>query len=175
MKLLSTAVARELGFTFKVLTLDEMSLAGFNFDHAIENKRLSQQCSIDTLYRCYKSNLIEFSFIPFEIYECEGGCDKLIEDLARVSMYTEDVAGKAEMRDLFDNWLLTQIVLTEVGENVYNEFFGNDDKRFYSNTDGGKELLYTDAEMIPFSEEICRIFEENGVPWSDEPLIPLKF
>ncbi|WP_342316317.1 hypothetical protein [Lysobacter sp. FW306-1B-D06B] len=60
-------------------------------------------------------------------------------------------------------WLEPQLFCTTVGEALVRKYF--------SETENPEE----ECEIASFSEEICSIFAANGVPWTNEKLIPLRF
>lgn len=168
MKFLPADVARELAFNFVHLIYDERSLDFFTFVKVAKreggtiNFRLSQQLSIELLWRCLKSELLEF--YPIDTPERWGwpNLQYLMHQLA-MEESPETMA-----------WVGPQVICTEKGEALYDECFP-EDKQFYLPQDNRPHAVYTDEELQPFNRRICEVFAECGVPWSEEPTFPLQF
>ena len=125
-----------------------------------------QQLAVDMIYRCLKCGLID---IDPEGWRQAYGVDDIegfAERLAQVDQFggrrLDEAAHNKRMDDMM-SWLGPELYCTEAGEALVSRYFP-------------RALdLEDERNVAGFNEEICELFEANGVPWTNEALIPLRF
>ncbi len=108
---------------------------------------LDWQLSVDFIYRCLISGLIEI--INYERYADNAA---LVDDLRRCNPFDMQKGGLA--------WNGVFTYGTEQLEAIVKRFFKNDDE-------------YASTVNREFIAAIGKAFEDAGVPWSNKPLIPV--
>ena len=164
MKIIPVNIARDLASNLYLLTLDVTTVANFSFGVAEKDERKSQQISLDLLWRCLKSNLIKI--FPEDFFSKNKKWTDLESLMVDLAQQDQDSIP----------WLIPQVICTSKGDSLYKEFFSGKCLFYISNDiKDNKYSIYNDDIIMKFSFRICEIFEECGVPWSDEPLFRLRY
>ena len=133
---------------FEVLASDDFSLAYFasgNMDRIPDYSAARWQLAVDTLYRLIRSGLLKVH----QYIRCSDE-DTFFEAIRTVSPYGGD--GML--------WNGTLVYGTPKLDELFRAFFTSD----------GSEW----EDLNPrFIEALEQIFADNGVPWSDKPLLPI--
>ena len=170
MSCMDKAIVERLARIIDVLMLSEMpviffGIDGTGLDEYPPDSASSQQLSVDMIYRFIKCGLVRI--IPEDWLEDAGfrSIDDYFEKLASVdrNIKSSSIGGMSRQHELdMGVWLEPQLVCTELGQSVFQRCFA------------GKNVNDNDS-LDKFRKEIQDLFEENNVPWTSKPLIPLRF